>query len=91
MGNDTKFWSKNLVKRRLGTLGCIKDNIKPDIKEIGYEWVDCINLAQNRNQWRISVLSGSINNGEFSTSLATIILSKRTLIRRVSSEGYEHL
>jgi hypothetical protein len=33
----------------------IKDNIKTDLKEIGYDGVDWIELAQNRVRWRTSV------------------------------------
>jgi hypothetical protein len=32
-----------------------KDNIKMDFKEIGWEDVACIHLAQTRDQWRAAV------------------------------------
>jgi hypothetical protein len=32
-----------------------EDNIKMDLKEIGWEVVDCIYLAQDRDQWRAVV------------------------------------
>jgi hypothetical protein len=31
------------------------DNIKMDLREIGWGGVDCINLAQDRDQWRAYV------------------------------------
>jgi hypothetical protein len=32
-----------------------EDNIKVGLKEIGYEDVDCILLAEDKNQWRTVV------------------------------------
>jgi hypothetical protein len=32
-----------------------EDNIKVDLKELGCEGVDCIQLAQNRILWRVPV------------------------------------
>jgi hypothetical protein len=31
------------------------DNIKMDLREIGWDGVDCIDLADNRDQWRALV------------------------------------
>jgi hypothetical protein len=31
------------------------DNIKMDLREIGWDGIDWIDLAQNRNQWRALV------------------------------------
>jgi hypothetical protein len=31
------------------------DNIKMDLREIGWDGIDCIDLAQNRDQWRALV------------------------------------
>jgi hypothetical protein len=31
------------------------DNIKINLREIGWDGMDCIDLAQNRNQWRVLV------------------------------------
>jgi hypothetical protein len=31
------------------------DNIKIDLREIGWDGVDCIDLAQDRDQWRALV------------------------------------
>jgi hypothetical protein len=42
----------------LGDTGVEGDNIKMDLKEIGYETVDWINLAQDRFQWRCSMKYG---------------------------------
>jgi hypothetical protein len=52
---------KNLVgkpegKRPLGRPRCRwEDNIKTELKEIGWEGVDWILLAQDRDQWRALV------------------------------------
>jgi len=44
----TKFWPGNLKGRnRLGYLD--EDNIKMYLREIGWEFVDCIHLAQYGN------------------------------------------
>jgi hypothetical protein len=32
-----------------------EDNIKMDLREIGFGDVDCIHLAQDRNMWRVLV------------------------------------
>jgi hypothetical protein len=39
----------------LGRQAYIKDNIKMDLKEIGYEDVEWFHLAHSRVQWRIAV------------------------------------
>jgi hypothetical protein len=31
------------------------DNIKMDLREIGWDGMDCIDLAQDRDQWRCLV------------------------------------
>jgi hypothetical protein len=31
------------------------DNVKMDLREIGWDGVDCIDLPQNRDQWRVLV------------------------------------
>jgi hypothetical protein len=31
------------------------DNIKMDLREIGWDGVDCIDMAQDRDQWRALV------------------------------------
>jgi len=50
----TIFWLENLKGRgRIGRPRCKwEDNIRMDLKEIGWEGVDWINLAQDRDQWR---------------------------------------
>jgi len=49
----TKFWSKNLKEsdhsEDLGTDW--EDNIRMDLKEVGWEGVDWIHLAQKRGEW----------------------------------------
>jgi hypothetical protein len=45
-----------------------EDNIKMDLREIGFKRVDWINLAQNKDQCSFehgNELSGSINDSEF--------------------------
>jgi hypothetical protein len=43
-------------KRPLGITRCRwEDNIKMDVREIGWDVNDCINLAQDRDQWRTIV------------------------------------
>jgi hypothetical protein len=43
-------------KRPLGRLGRRwVDNIKMDLREIGWDGVDWINMAQDRDQWRALV------------------------------------
>jgi hypothetical protein len=33
------------------------DNIKIDLREIGWDGVDCVDLAQDRDQWRALVIT----------------------------------
>jgi hypothetical protein len=47
----TKFWSENLKDGDSRW----EDNIKMDHREIGWEGVDCIHLAQVRGQWCATV------------------------------------
>jgi hypothetical protein len=43
-------------KRSLGRPGCrLEDNIRMDLREVGWECVDWIHLAQDRDQWRVLV------------------------------------
>jgi hypothetical protein len=53
----TKFWSGNLRGRdKLGRpRHRWEDNIRVDLKEIGWEGVDWIHLAQDRDWWRALV------------------------------------
>jgi hypothetical protein len=61
-------------KRPLGkTRRRWEDNIKMDIKEIGWEYVDWIHLAQDRDRWRALVntvmnLRVPLKAGNFLTS-----------------------
>jgi len=41
-----------------------EENIRIDLREIRWEYVDWIQLTQNRGQWW-AFLSGSIKDGEF--------------------------
>jgi hypothetical protein len=43
-------------KRTLGTPRCRwEDNVKMDLKEIGWDGIDWVDLAQDRDQWRALV------------------------------------
>ncbi|KAJ4450726.1 hypothetical protein ANN_02156 [Periplaneta americana] len=51
-------------KRPLGRPRCRwEDNIKMDLREVGYDDREWINLAQDRDQWRAYVRSLQIENG----------------------------
>jgi hypothetical protein len=39
------------------------DNIKIDLREIGWNGMDLINLAQDRDQWRAIVKRGNETSG----------------------------
>jgi hypothetical protein len=49
----TKFWLESLKKKRplRRYRHSWEDNIKIDLRKIGWEGVDWIHLAQNRDQW----------------------------------------
>jgi hypothetical protein len=60
MGEKTNayriFLGKPEGKRPLGRLRCRwVDNIKMDLSEIGWDGVDWINMAQDRDQWKALV------------------------------------
>jgi hypothetical protein len=43
-------------KRPLGrTRSRLEDNIRMDLRETGWESVNCIHLAEDRDQWRVLV------------------------------------
>jgi hypothetical protein len=42
-------------KRPLGRPGRCEDNIKMNLREIGIDWANWIQLAQDRVQWRVFV------------------------------------
>jgi hypothetical protein len=49
----TKFWWKTRRKRSLGKpRHRWKDNIRMDLREIGWEGEDWMHLAQHWDQWR---------------------------------------
>jgi hypothetical protein len=52
--NAYKFWPEN-VKRRVHSADLGVDVKVMDLREIGWEVVDLINLAQDGNQWRFLV------------------------------------
>jgi len=45
----TKFWSENLKETRPRRRW--EDNIRMDLREIGWEDVNWMHLAQDRDQW----------------------------------------
>jgi len=57
----------------------MEDNIRTCLKEMWWEIVDWIHLAQDRDQWLALVNTV----GNYSTSLATICFSRRTSFRIV--------
>lgn len=60
--------------------------IKPDRKEVRWEDVDLIDVAQDRNKWRVVV--NAIKSGEFRTSfcieLSTVLTAELKLHERQS-------
>jgi len=59
-----------LLENLKGPRSRLENNIKEDLKEIGYEGVNWINLVQDRDQWRGACEhdnepSGSMNCCEF--------------------------
>ena len=65
------------------------DNIKMDLQEVGYGYMDWIGLAQDRDSWRTLVsgvmnLRVPLNAGNFLTSCKPVSFSRRTLHHAVS-------
>jgi hypothetical protein len=81
---QTKFWLENLMERdHSGNPDVDGDDIKMDLREIGWEGTDWIRMVQDRAQWRVVVntvmnLQVPVKAGNL-TSLVTISLSGRTL------------
>jgi hypothetical protein len=66
-----------------------EDNIKMDLREIGWGGMDWIDLAQDRDQWKallntVMNLSGSIKCWEIREGCATGGFSRRTQLHGVS-------
>ena len=66
-----------------------KDNIKLDLRQVGWGGINWIDLAQDRDRWRALVNSvmnplASLNAGKFLSSLVRFSLSGRPLLRGVS-------
>jgi hypothetical protein len=59
-----------------------KDNVKMDLREIGWEGVDWIHLAQDRYQWR--TVMNTVKDGEF---IYQLTFSRSDLLHVVSYEG----
>jgi hypothetical protein len=65
------------------------DNIKMDLREIGWDGIDWIEMAQNRDQWR-ALLNTVINlrvpqnAGNFLSSCIICGLSRRAQLHEVS-------
>ena len=67
------------------------DNIRMDLQEVGYGYMDWIGLAQDRDRWRTLVsavmnLRIPWNAGNFLTSCNPVSFSRRTLHHGVSME-----
>jgi hypothetical protein len=65
------------------------DNIKVDLREIGWGGMDWIDLAQDRDQWRALVNTVMdhrvpLNIGEFWNSCTTGGVSRRAQLHEVS-------
>jgi hypothetical protein len=65
------------------------DNIKIDLREIGWDGVDWIYLAQDRDQWKAPVdtvmnLRVPYNAGKFLSSCTTGGFSRRAQLHEVS-------
>jgi hypothetical protein len=77
-------------KRPLGRRGRRwEDNIKINLREIGWSGIDWIDLAQDRDQWRDLVytvmnLQVPTNVGKFVNSKATGGFSRRAQLHAVS-------
>jgi hypothetical protein len=53
---DTIFWLENLKAiNHLEDRRRWEDNIRTDFREVGWEGVDWIHLAEDRDQWRVFV------------------------------------
>jgi hypothetical protein len=59
-----------------------EDNIKMDLKEIGYEGMDWIEPAQDRDRWR-ALVNAVMNAENFLTSCKPVSFSRRTLLHGV--------
>ena len=67
-----------------------EDNIKMDLREVGWGGMDWINLAQDRDRWQTLVnavmnLWVPSDTGNFLSSLGRVSFSVRTLLHGVSS------
>jgi hypothetical protein len=65
-------------------------NIKIDLRGVGWENVDWMHLARDRDQWRdyvnmVTNLRVPLKARNFVTSLVTISFTTRTLLRGVNS------
>jgi hypothetical protein len=77
-------------KRPLGRPRCRwVDNVKMDLREIGWSGADCIDVAQDRDQWRALVntvmnLRFPYNAGQFLSSCTIGGFSRRTHLHKVT-------
>jgi hypothetical protein len=63
------------------------DNIKIDLREIGWDGMDCIDLAQDRGQWRAIVntvmnLRLPLNAGKFVSGCTICSFSRRAQLHK---------
>jgi hypothetical protein len=84
------FMGKSEGKRPLGRPRCRwEDNIKIDLREIGWGGMDWIDLAQDRDQWRTLVntvmnLQVPQNVGKFLSGCTTGGFSRRAQLHGVN-------
>ena len=82
--------AKSEGKRPLGRpMSKWEDNIKKDLQKVGCGCMDWIELAQDRDRWRVLVnevmnFRVAYNAGNFLTSLKPVSFSRRTLLPGVS-------
>jgi hypothetical protein len=66
-----------------------EDNIKMELQEVGCVGMDWIDLAQERDRWRVLVnavmdLRVPLNKGNLSTGREQVSFSRRTLLHGLS-------
>jgi hypothetical protein len=87
-----KFWSKNFEGRRQVTRPGRgwTDNIKMDIRVAGWEGMEWIHLAEDRDQWR-ALVNTVMNLLNLLTRCMTISFSRRILLLggRIRWTGHE--
>jgi hypothetical protein len=62
------------------------DNIKIDLREIGWDVMDWIDLAQDRDQWRAMNLRVPLNAGNFLSGCTIGNFSRRAQLHECVNE-----